>query len=153
MLAGLDKELNGLKVTTQIDSLFSQDSDNNQKISKKELEDYVDNLSLNNQQVPEFLQQLQEKFTDLDKDKDGELSKTEASALQNNRGHWFVGDITISDSASNGYATTQSSANNSHRKENALSELLKDGFEQAAKYAFEKMKDKISVQDIISKVF
>ena len=142
--AAVDKENNGLSST----KLFSQDSDNNQKISKKELRDYIFDLKINNQEVPEFLNKLQERFDDLDKDNDKELSVSEVNSLRYNRGMWTISEVTdISQIKNTNISPT--SSNSTHN----ISALLKDGVEEAAKYAFEKLKDKVDIKDLISKVF
>lgn len=140
----VDKEFNGLSAT----KLFAQDSDNNQKISKKELKDYIFDLKINNQEVPEFLNKLQERFDDLDKDNDKELSVSEINSLKYNRGMWTISDETERTPIKHTNASSVSSNNS-----NSLSDLLKDGVEEAAKYAFEKLKNKVDVKDLISKVF
>ena len=140
----VDKEYNGLSTT----KLFSKDSDNNQKISKKELKDYIFDLKINNQEVPEFLNKLQERFDDLDKDNDKELSVSEVNSLKYNRGMWTISEV-AERTPTKHTNVSSTSTNNSH----SFSALLKDGVEEAAKYAFEKLKDKVDVKDLISKVF
>ncbi|HIZ28220.1 MAG TPA: hypothetical protein H9673_03390 [Candidatus Adamsella sp.] len=147
--AAVEKEHNSFTAA----KLFSQDSDNNQKISKKELRDYIFDLKINNQEVPEFLQKLQERFDDLDKDNDKELSISEADSLKYNRGMWTISETTVMPAQTSSASTGANSSTSSNNSSNKLSDLLKDGAEEAAKYAFEKLKDKVDIKDLISKVF
>lgn len=146
--AAIEKEHNSFTAA----KLFSQDSDNNQKISKKELRDYIFDLKINNQEVPEFLQKLQERFDDLDKDNDKELSISEVDSLKNNRGMWTISETTVIHSPASSANTAVNSSASSNNS-NKFSDLLKDGAEEAAKYAFEKLKDKVDIKELISKVF
>lgn len=146
--AAVEKEHNSFTAA----KLFSQDSDNNQKISKKELRDYIFDLKINNQEVPEFLQKLQERFDDLDKDNDKELSISEVDSLKNNRGMWTISETTVIHSPASSANTAVNSSASSNNS-NKFSDLLKDGAEESAKYAFEKLKDKVDIKELISKVF
>jgi len=73
-----------LKVMTQ--KLFACDKDGKTGLSKAELDKFLSGSG----EVPEFAKKLAEKFSEVDKNKDGQVSKEELGSLQNDRGIWSV---------------------------------------------------------------
>lgn len=73
--------------------MYSYDKDAKTGLSKAELNKYVLDSSSSNSEVPEFAQKLIEKFAQIDKNKDGQLSSDEMNSLQNYRGLWSVNTL------------------------------------------------------------
>lgn len=154
MIQNLDSKSDAVNIQKITSDLLKKDTDKNQKISKKELEDYIGELESNKQQVPEFLQKLQEKFTELDKDKDLSLSSAEMGSLQYNRGLWTINPISDTSTAT---ATTAANSSNGNSIVSAASSLMKnplvkEGVQNLARQAYNQIKDKVNVQDIIGKI-
>lgn len=70
--------------------LYSYDKDSKQGLSKAELGNYISDKEFSGEEVPEFAKKLMEKFSEVDKNKDGNLLANEVSSLVNNRGMWQV---------------------------------------------------------------
>ncbi|MDD3419404.1 MAG: EF-hand domain-containing protein [Candidatus Gastranaerophilales bacterium] len=75
---------------TMMQQISSYDKDKKAGISQAELKNYIFDQEMNNSEAPEFAQKLLEKFSEVDKDKNGQLSATEMGSLVNNKGIWQI---------------------------------------------------------------
>lgn len=73
--------------------MYSYDKDSKTGLSKAELNKYSLDSKFGGGELSEFTQKLIEKFDEVDKNKDGQLSSDEMNSLQNYRGLWSVNSL------------------------------------------------------------
>ena len=114
-------------------AIYSYDKDTKTGMSKAELSQYVSDSEFGGGKAPEFAQKLLEKFNEVDKNKDGQLSSNEVNSLVNYRGLWQINPTssTSSQSAASAITATSGSSGTTNLLSNNIQGLVKKGLNYA----------------------